>query len=108
MAIHEPNDFMMQHCDCHVCGKHIREDQNAVEHSGAGQYVQNKQLGEGYVSVWLHPECAAVLAMRLMHDVMRIKHVAGQPPRVVDTLQNFVRFKNSPYGDKNGTTIQQA
>ena len=95
MALHTPNEFLMQHCDCHVCGKQIVDTQHAIEHSGAGQYSVNKQLGEGYVSIWLHPECATVLMLRLANDVMRIRPAKDQPPRVVDVLQQTARNKLS-------------
>jgi hypothetical protein len=42
---------------------------------------------EGYVSLWFHPECATIMALRLAHDVMRIKTVKDQPMRVVDGLK---------------------
>jgi len=90
MSVHKPNEFMMKHCDCHVCGERIFESRYAIEHSGAGQYVENKTLGEGFVSIWLHPECATVLALRLAHDVMRIPPTKGQP-RAVDLLQHSVK-----------------
>jgi hypothetical protein len=42
---------------------------------------------EGYTTLWFHPECATVMALRLAHDVMKIKNVKDQPARVVDGLQ---------------------
>jgi hypothetical protein len=98
---------MMKHSDCHICGERIREDQNAIEHSGAGQYVQAKQLGEGFVSIWMHPECATVLAMRLINDVMSVKRTAEQPARVVEELQYFAKTNLNYEGADHGTTIQQ-
>jgi hypothetical protein len=91
MALHTPKDFMMQPCDCHVCGQLVSEEHYGIEHSGSGQYVLDKKVGQGYVSIWLHPECATVLMLRLANDVMRVKRADG---RVVDVLQNHARNKN--------------
>jgi hypothetical protein len=95
MALHKPNDFMMDPCFCHICYQEIRQDQHGIEHSGHGQLSQTKDPRipkidgyiEGYATIWLHPECATVLALRLAYDVMRIKSDKTQPMRVVDGLQ---------------------
>ena len=34
---------------------------------------------EGYATIWLHPECATVLMLRLANDVMRVKPDKNQP-----------------------------
>jgi hypothetical protein len=95
MALHKPNDFMLDPCFCHICHQEIRQDQHGIEHSGHGQLKQTKDprvpklndFIEGYTTIWLHPECATVLALRLAYDVMRIKPDKEQPMRVVDGLQ---------------------
>ena len=92
MSLHAPNEFMMTPTRCHICGGEIREDQNAIEHSGHGQMSQSRTTHiDGYVSVWFHPECATVMALRLAHDVMRIKGAKEQPKRVVDELQDLAK-----------------
>jgi hypothetical protein len=92
MSLHTPNDFLMRPCCCHVCGKEITEQEHAVEHSGRGQYMPRNVRGvkEEFVTIWLHPECATVLMLRLANDVMRVSH-KSTTPRVVDTLQRAVK-----------------
>lgn len=95
MGLQTPNLFSMTPCKCHICHGEIREDQHAIEHSGHGQITQSNDprfaklydLVEGYATLWFHPECATVMALRLAHDVMKIKNVKDQPARVVDGLQ---------------------
>jgi hypothetical protein len=53
--------------------------------------MQAKQQYEGYTTLWFHPECATVLALRLAHDVVRIKSDKDQPKRVVDELQDLAK-----------------
>ncbi len=93
MGLQTPNLFSMTPCKCHICHGEIREDQHAVEHTGDGLLYASKAEDtlyntlEGTVTLWFHPECATVMALRLAHDVMKIKNVEGQPARVVDGLQ---------------------
>ena len=95
MALQEPNDFTLTPTRCHVCHGDIREDHYAIDHSGDGVLSQSKDPRlanlhdrvEGYVTLWLHPECATVMALRLAHDVMRAKNGKDQPMRVVDELR---------------------
>jgi len=97
MGLQQPNEYNMTPCLCHICHEDIREDQHGIEHSGEGQMSQTKdprfhQLMKnasvrGHTTLWFHPECATVMALRLAHDVMRIKNVEGQPRRVVDELR---------------------
>jgi hypothetical protein len=95
MGLQTPNDFNMTPCKCHICHGDIREDQHAIEHAGEGQLSQSKDprfnkifdLVAGYTTLWFHPECATVMALRLAHDVMRIKNIKDQPARVVDGLR---------------------
>jgi hypothetical protein len=92
MALHTPNGFMMSPCKCHVCFKEVTEQENAIEHSGHGQSIRAEDPGikESYVTIWLHPECATVMMLRLANDVMRIKTTAVQP-RVVDALRDLIK-----------------
>ena len=95
MALHPPNEFTQTPCKCHICHQEIREDQYAIEHSDHGVLSQSTDPRvanvhdhiEGYVSLWFHPECATVMALRLAHDVMRVKNATNQPARVVDSLR---------------------
>lgn len=87
MSLHTPDQHMMHSCKCHICREEIRLNQNAIEHSGHGQCSESGNLVEGYTTIWMHPECATVLALRLAHDVMKIKSDKDQPKRVVDELQ---------------------
>lgn len=92
MSLHTPNEFMMTPTRCHICGEAIRDDQNAIEHSGHGQMSHSRTTHiDGYVSVWFHPECATVMVLRLANDVMRIKGAKDQPKRVVDELQDLAK-----------------
>lgn len=99
MSLHTPNEFTMTPTRCHICYGDIREDQNAIEHTGHGVMTQSKDprfapihdFVDGYVAVWFHPECATVMALRLAHDVMRIKSDKDQPKRVVDELQDLAK-----------------
>jgi hypothetical protein len=50
---------------------------------------------EGYVSLWFHPECATVMALRLAHDVMKIKMDKDQPMRVVDALKSVSKINQA-------------
>ena len=85
MSLHTPHNFMMFPCKCHVCYGDITEQQHAIEHSGHGCMSQSKE--KGYVAIWLHPECATIMALRLAYDVMKVENMTGQPRRVVDTLK---------------------
>ena len=91
MALHTPKNFTMTPCKCHVCYKDIDEQQHAIEHSGHGQMGDTSTILEGYVSFWMHPECATVVALRLAHDVMKIKNMPNQPRRIVDELQTIAK-----------------
>ena len=105
MSLMEANHFTMNPASkCHVCYGDIREDQDMVEHSGDGILTQSKdpRLGgllqtrvEGSVNIWMHPECAVVLSMRLMHDVMKVKSGKDKPLRVVDTLKSVSQINQA-------------
>lgn len=86
--LHTRNEFMMVPCACHVCGRPVKESENGIEHSGTGQYQEGERnLKTTYVSIWLHPECATVLMLRIAKDIMQIRHNDPQK-RVVDVLQD--------------------
>jgi len=101
MSLYPPNEFQMTPTLCHICHGEVREDQHGIEHSGHGQLTQSKDTvfqktfskgwAEGYTSVWFHPECATVMALRLSYDVMRIKNLPDQPSRVVDGLRSLAK-----------------
>jgi hypothetical protein len=101
MGLQTPNEFQMTPCKCHICYEDIREDQHAIEHAGEGQLSQTKDPRiqeilkeawvDGFTTLWFHPECATVMALRLAHDVMKIKNVKDQPRRVVDGLQDLAK-----------------
>ena len=105
MSLMEAGHFTMRPArKCHICYGEIREDQDAVEHSGEGVLTQSKDprlndymqgRAEGYVGIWMHPECAVVLSMRLMHDVMKAKNGKDKPMRVVDTLKSVSQINQA-------------
>jgi len=103
MALHIPNNFMMTPCKCFVCYEDINEQQHAIEHSGHGQMGAKNTILEGFVSVWMHPECATVVALRLAHDVMKIKNMPDQPRRIVDELQTIAKH-NQLQGVNHGNS----
>jgi hypothetical protein len=72
---------------CHVCSAKFKDTDVVVEHSGAGMLVISGQEHNAGGSIALHPECATILAMRLLSDVMDIR--TGPEMRVVDALRNI-------------------
>lgn len=85
---------------CHVCHQDFKDTDHAVHHSGHVsvfikarlQSAQDKgdvlKVLEGTGGITLHEECATILAMRLLHDVMVFRPGDGHDdPRVVDTLR---------------------
>lgn len=102
MGLQTPNEFDMTPGKCHICHGDIREDQHAVEHMGDGILIESKANKSnlysstgGTVALWFHPECATVMALRLAHDVMRIKNEKDQPMRVVDALQSVSKINQA-------------
>jgi hypothetical protein len=101
MSLYAPNAYQMTPTLCHICHEEVKEDQYGIEHSGHGQMSQSKDplfqktfpkgWVEGYTAIWFHPECAVVMALRLSHDVMRVKMDETQPRRVVDALQDLAK-----------------
>lgn len=71
--------------NCHVCGVALRDQEVMVEHSGATMVCISGQETNGHGSIVMHPECATILAMRLMSDVIEAPNAYGH--RVVDTLR---------------------
>jgi len=69
---------------CHVCGDVFRDQEVMVEHSGATMVCISGQETNGHGSIVMHPECATILAMRLLSDVIEAPSEYGE--RVVDTL----------------------
>jgi hypothetical protein len=91
MSVIQPNEFSFGNTTrCHVCHRHVDVSDFAVEHDGHVG-IRNKELNaEGYGHIILHAECATVLAMRLIHDVMQQNERTEQTPlRVVEALNNF-------------------
>ena len=82
---------------CHVCHKPVDMADFAVEHDGHVGLRNQAFTAEGYGHIIMHAECATVLAMRLIHDVMKQKDRTKQTPnRVVETL-NHTRKANNGY-----------
>lgn len=104
MSLMPANNFTIEPASkCHICYGEIREDQDAVEHSGQGVLTQTKdprlnavhEHAEGYVNIWMHPECAVVLSLRIMHDVMQAKNDKDKPMRVVDILKSVSKVNQA-------------
>ena len=88
MGLHAPDDYTMTPGSCHICHGEIRQDQYGIDHMGS--------LDEdSYVTLWFHPACATVMALRLAHDVMRVKSAKDQPARVVDALQAMSKINQA-------------
>ena len=102
MGLHTPNQYNMTPGKCHICHGDVREDQYAIDHMGDGTLLVSKadkntlyNAQEGTVSLWFHPECATVMALRLAHDVMKIKTDKDQPMRVVDALKSVSKINQA-------------
>jgi len=76
MALHTPNQHVLEATNCHVCDKEIEKDQYAIEHMGFD------------FTMWLHPECATILMLRLGHDVIRVGRTDKHPLRVPEILRD--------------------
>ena len=75
---------------CHVCGKPLRACDAAVVHDG---YVRPTTADTtSYGSFGLHVECATILSMRLIADVMKHKG-SEHEPRVVLSLRELCEAK---------------
>jgi hypothetical protein len=71
---------------CHVCGHVLRSGDSAIVHDG--RVHTSADNGTEYGSIGLHTECATILAMRLIADVMRHRD-AEHEPRVVLSLSRI-------------------
>jgi|APGre2960657404_1045060.scaffolds.fasta_scaffold10198_5 hypothetical protein len=77
---------------CHVCRTPVDMSDFAVEHDGHVGMSNQSFTVEGHGHIILHAECATVLAMRLIHDVMNQKERTFQTPRrVVEALSKLKR-----------------
>lgn len=73
---------------CHTCGKTVRPNDQAIMHEG---WVSTKPENVSGAIV-LHPECAAILGMRLLHDVVRQpseNDIAQGEARVLHALRDI-------------------
>jgi hypothetical protein len=87
MSLLQPNDIHPSYPDtCHVCGKPLRACDSAVVHDGWVRPTHDDVSISG--SIGLHTECATILAMRLIADVMDHKGVEHEP-RVVLSLSRI-------------------
>lgn len=95
MSAIKPNELAFGNATlCHVCHKPVDVSDFAVEHDGHVGISNKTFSAEGYGHIILHAECATVLAMRLIHDVMKqTDRTAQTPKRVVETL-NHTRKEN--------------
>ena len=84
--VYEPCDNPMS---CHVCGKPVDLGDVGVVHYGCVVTRNNDgTLTEDYSPLALHTECATVLAMRLIHDVVAVTERPPQTPlRVIELLR---------------------
>jgi hypothetical protein len=87
MTLLNPNQIDPSFPDmCHVCHTPLRACDNAILHDGYVKVSKDEQGGDGVIG--MHLECATILAMRLIADV--VKQNAGEPePRVVDSLRTI-------------------
>ena len=76
--------------NCHVCERNFVDDDVVVEHSGIIAELDPNVTTETpvYGSITLHQECATIVAMRLLYDVMDIHHTPESLP-VVDSLKQI-------------------
>jgi hypothetical protein len=87
MSFLQPNDTLYScPATCHVCGEPLRSCDSAVVHDGDVRPARSDTTAYG--SIGLHTECATILAMRLMYDVMDHKG-AEHEPRVVLSLSRI-------------------
>ena len=96
MSAIEPNQPALGNATlCHVCHKPVDMADFAVEHDGHVGIRNQVFSAEGYGHIIMHAECATVLAMRLIHDVMKQKERTSQTPlRVVEALSKARKANN--------------
>jgi hypothetical protein len=91
MSLLLPNNVHPSYPDmCHVCGDPLRACDSAVLHDGYVRPVHHENSSDG--SIGLHIECATILAMRLIADVMDHRGVEHEP-RVVMSLSKICDAK---------------
>ena len=95
MSVIKPNEAAFGNAShCHVCHTPVDMSDFAVEHDGHVGFRSKEIAIEGYGHIIMHAECATVLAMRLIHDVMQQNERTEQTPlRVVEAL-NKLRKEN--------------
>ena len=87
MSLLQPDDIHPSYPDtCHVCGDPLRACDSAVVHDGYVRPMHHEISSDG--SIGLHTECATILAMRLIADVMDHRGVEHEP-RVVLSLSRI-------------------
>ena len=75
---------------CHVCGNILRACDSAITHDGDVYSTNNGDTSYG--GIGLHVECATILAMRLIADV--VKHKGSEhEPRVATILLKACKTK---------------
>jgi hypothetical protein len=80
---------------CHVCGKPVDITDFGIEHDGHVHAYHSDDPSAVYGAILLHAECATVLAMRLIHDVMQQdKRTEQTPLRAVEVLGHNRRKQN--------------
>ena len=75
---------------CHVCGAVLRACDSAITHDG--RVHTNANNATSYGGIGLHVECATILAMRLIADVMKHKD-SEHETRVVRSLRKACETK---------------
>ena len=75
---------------CHVCGNILRACDSAITHDG--RVYTNADSATSFGVIGLHVECATILAMRLIADVMNHKS-SKHEPRVVTSLREACETK---------------
>jgi len=88
MSAIEPNEPSFGNATlCHVCNKPVDISDFAVEHDGHVGMRNQAFTAEGHGHIIMHAECATILAMRLIHDVMKQKERTIETPlRAVEVL----------------------
>lgn len=96
MSLSNPNELFFRSAAscCHVCSRPVDFDDVAVVHDGYVGIEQKTLSVEGSGQIVMHTECATVLAMRLIADVMaqRVRPVQSAM-RVVEVLNKNRRDK---------------
>ena len=87
MSLLQPNDIHPSYPSiCHVCGAPLRACDSTVVHDGKVHTAADDTSVIG--SIGLHTECATILAMRLIADVMKHEY-SEHEPRVVLSLRRI-------------------